>query len=91
LAATAGFTAGAGSAGTLRTPPGVLGFLAGAVVTTGAGSGVTSVALGNGQSVAGASILYGTTGAKVSGGVGLEKKPFKNRNIMFSYTVIYYS
>jgi hypothetical protein len=84
LVATAGFSAGAalGLAG-------ALGFLAGAVATTGAGSGVTSVALGNGQSVAGASILYGATGSKVSGCFGLAKKPFKNRNIWFSCAVIY--
>jgi hypothetical protein len=50
LAATAGFTAGIalGLAGA---------FLAGAVATAGAGSGAISLALGNGQSVAGASTL----------------------------------
>jgi hypothetical protein len=80
LAAIAGLTAGAalGLAG-------ALGFLAGAVSTTGA----ISVALGNGQSVAGVSTLYGAVGGKVSGCFGLAKKPFKNRNIWFSYTVIY--
>jgi len=84
LAATAGLVAGAalGLAG-------ARGFLAGAVVATGAGSGTISVALGNGQSVLGASTLYGAVGGKVSGGVGLAKKPFKNRNIWFSCAVIY--
>jgi ABC-type transport system involved in multi-copper enzyme maturation permease subunit len=77
LAATVGLTAGAalGLAG-------ALGFLAGAVSTTASEAG--SVGRGNGQSVVGASILYGATG-----GVGLAKKPFKNRNIWFSCTVIY--
>jgi hypothetical protein len=81
LTATAGFATGAalGRAG-------ALGFLARAVVATGTGSGAISLALGNGQSVLGASTLYG---AKVSGCFGLAKKPFKNRNIWFSYTVIY--
>ena len=52
LAATAGLIAGValGLAG-------ALGFLAGAVATTGAGSEAGSVGRGNGQSVAGASIL----------------------------------
>jgi hypothetical protein len=81
LAATAGFATGAalGRAG-------ARGFLAVAVATTGAGSGAISLALGNGQSVLGASTLYG---AKVSGCFGLAKKPFKNRNIWFSCAVIY--
>ena len=81
LTATNGFATGAalGRAG-------ALGFLAGAVVATETGSGAISLALGNGQSVLGASTLYG---AKVSGCFGLAKKPFKNRNIWFSYTVIY--
>jgi len=81
LAATAGFATGAalGRAG-------ALGFLAGAVVATGTGSGAISLALGNGQSVLGASTLYG---AEVSGCFGLAKKPFKNRSIMFSCIVIY--
>jgi hypothetical protein len=36
----------------------------------------------------GASTLYGTTGSgAAAGGMGLVKKPFKNRNIMFSYVV----
>jgi hypothetical protein len=38
----------------------------------------------------GASTLYGTVGAGFSfksGCFGLPKKPFKNRNIMFSYVV----
>ena len=65
---------------------GALGFLAGAVVATGAGSGAISLALGNGQLAPGASTLYGASGA---GSFGLAKKPFKNRNIMFSYAVIY--
>jgi len=84
LAATAVFTTGAtlGRAGDR-------GFLAGAVVANGAGSGTISVALGNGQSVLGASTLYGAVGGKVSGGVGLAKKPFKNRNIWSSCAVIY--
>jgi len=60
------------------------GSVTGAVVTTGAGSGAISVALGNGQSVLGASTLYGAVG-----GVGLAKKPFINRNIWFSCAVIY--
>jgi hypothetical protein len=64
------------------------GSVTGAVVTTGAGSGAISVARRNGQSVVGASILYGATGG-VSGGVGLAKKPFINRNIWFSCAVIY--
>jgi len=76
------------SAGATLGLAGALGFLAGAVATTGSGSGAIALALGNGQSVPGASTLYGATGC-VSGGVGLAKKPFKNRNIMFSCTVIY--
>jgi hypothetical protein len=68
---------------------GALGFLAGAVVTAGAGSGAISVAWGNGQLVLDASTLYGAVGGKVSGCFGLAKKPFKNRNIMFSCAVIY--
>ena len=68
---------------------GALGFLAGAVVTAGTGSGAISVAWGNGQLVLDASTLYGAVGGKVSGCFGLAKKPFKNRNIMFSCTVIY--
>jgi hypothetical protein len=76
------------SAGAALGRAGALGFLAGVVAATGSGSGVGSVALGNGQSVVGASILYGATGG-VSGGVGLAKKPFKNRNIWFSCAVIY--
>jgi len=84
LDATAGFATGAalGRAG-------ARGFLTGAVVATGAGSGTISVALGNGQSVLGASTLYGAVGGKVSGCFGLAKKPFKNRNIWFSCAVIY--
>jgi hypothetical protein len=84
LAATTGFATGAalGRAG-------ARGFLAVAVATTGAGSGAISVALGNGQSVLDASTLYGAVGGKASGGVGLAKKPFKNRNIWFSCAVIY--
>jgi hypothetical protein len=81
LAATAVFTTGA----TLGRA-GARGFLAGAVVANGADSGTISVALGNGQSVLGASTLYG---AKVSGCFGLAKKPFKNRNIWFSCAFIY--
>jgi hypothetical protein len=76
------------SAGTALGLAGALGFFAGAVVTTGASSGAISVARRNGQSVVGASILYGATGG-VSGGVGLAKKPFINRNIWFSCAVIY--
>ena len=68
---------------------GALGFLAGAVVATGAGSGAISLAMGNGQLVLDASTLYGAVGDKVSGCFGLAKKPFKNRNIIFSCTVIY--
>jgi len=88
---TRGFLAAAGfSAGAALGLAGARGFLAGAVVATGAGSGAISVALGNGQSVVGASILYGATGSgAATGGVGLAKKPFKNRNIWFSYAVIY--
>jgi len=76
------------SAGAALGRAGARGFLAGAVATAGAGSGAVSVGRGNGQSVVGASILYGATGC-ASGGVGLAKKPFKNRNIWFSYAVIY--
>jgi hypothetical protein len=47
--------------------------------TIGASTGATSTTTGT-------STLYG---AKVSGCFGLAKKPFKNRNIMFSYAVIY--
>jgi hypothetical protein len=83
LAATAGLVTGA-----VLGLAGARGFLAGVVVANGAGSGAGSVALGNGQSVVGASILYGATGG-VSGGVGLAKKPFINRNIWFSCAVIY--
>jgi hypothetical protein len=84
-----GFLATVGlSADAVLGRAGARGFLAGAASTTGAGSGATSLALGNGQSVAGASTLYGATGG-VSGGVGLAKKPFKNRNIWFSCAVIY--
>jgi hypothetical protein len=52
LVATAGFATGAalGRAG-------ALGFLAGAVVATGAGSGAISLAMGNGQLAPGASTL----------------------------------
>ena len=84
LTATNGFATGAalGLAG-------ALGFLAGASVATGTGSGAISLALGNGQLVLDASTLYGAVGDKVSGCFGLAKKPFKNRNIMFSYAVIY--
>jgi hypothetical protein len=84
LAATAGFATGAalGLAG-------ALGFLAGAVVVTVAGSEAISVAWGNGQLVLDASTLYGATGGKVSGCFGLAKKPFKNLNIKFSCAVIY--
>jgi len=84
LTATVGFATGAalGRAG-------ALGFLAGAVVATGTGSGAISLALGNGQSVLGASTLYGAVGGKVSGCFGLAKKPFINRSIWFSYAVIY--
>jgi hypothetical protein len=81
LTATAGF-----AAGTALGLAGARGFLAGTVVATVAGSGTISVALGNGQSVLGASTLYG---ANVSGCFGLAKKPFRNRNIIFSCTVIY--
>jgi len=76
------------SAGATLGFAGALGFLAGAVATTGSGSGPGSLGRGTGQSVVGASILYGATGS-VSGGVGLAKKPFKNRNIWFSCAVIY--
>jgi hypothetical protein len=53
------------------------GFLTGFSSTIGANVGATST-------TAGASILYG---AKVSGFFGLVKKPFKNRNIVFSYEI----
>jgi hypothetical protein len=86
---TRGFLVTAGfSADAVLGRAAALGFLAGAVSTTGAGSEAGSVARGNGQSVTGASTLYGATGW-VSGGVGLAKKPFKNRNIWFSCAVIY--
>jgi hypothetical protein len=86
---TRGFLAAAGfSADAALGLAAALGFLAGAVATTGSGSGAIALALGNGQSVPGASTLYGATGC-VSGGVGLAKKPFKNRNIWFSCAVIY--
>jgi hypothetical protein len=55
------------------------GCLTGFCSTIGASSGATST-------TAGVSTLYG---AKVSGCFGLAKKPFKNRSIMFSCTVIY--
>ena len=55
------------------------GFLTGFSSTIGASAGATSTTTG-------VSTLYGTW---VAGGVGLVKKPFKNRNIMFSCTVIY--
>jgi len=84
LTATAGF-----AAGTALGLAGALGFLAGVVVATGAGSGTISVARGNGQSVLDASTLYGAVGSKVSGCFGLAKKPFINRNIIFSCAVIY--
>ena len=84
LAATAGFTSG-----TALGRAGARGFLAGAVVATGTGSGAISLARGNGQSVLGASSLYGAVGGEASGCFGVGKKPFKNRNIMFSYAVIY--
>jgi hypothetical protein len=72
--ATAGFATGAFFAGA---------FFAGVCSTIGANSGATST-------TAGVSTLYGATGSDAAtGGVGLTKKPFKNRNIMFSYTVIY--
>jgi hypothetical protein len=54
-------------------------FLTGFSSTIGASVGATST-------TAGTSTLYG---ANVSGYLGLAKKPFKNRNIMFSYAVIY--
>ena len=54
-------------------------FTTGFSSTVGAMAGATSITTG-------ASTLYG---AKVSGCFGLAKKPFKNRNIMFSYAVIY--
>jgi hypothetical protein len=81
---TTGFSAGAafGRAG-------ALGFLAGDVATTRAGSGAISLARGNGQltlGCSGASTLYGATGG-AWGGIGLVKKPFINRNIMFSYEI----
>ncbi|WP_353484511.1 hypothetical protein [Haliscomenobacter sp.] len=84
LAATAGFATGA-ALGLADAR----GFLAEAVVATGTGSGAISVAWGNGQLVLDASTLYGAVGDKVSGGVGLVKKLFKNRNIIFSCAVIY--
>jgi hypothetical protein len=82
LAATVGFTTG-----TALGRTGARGFLAGAA--TGAGSKAISLALGNGQSVLGASTLYGAVGDKVSGCFGLAKKPFINRSIWFSCAVIY--
>jgi hypothetical protein len=54
-------------------------FTTGFSSTIGASAGATST-------TAGVSTLYG---ARVSGCFGLAKKPFKNRNIMFSYAVIY--
>jgi hypothetical protein len=56
-----------------------VGFLTGFSSTIGASTGATSTTTGG-------STLYGTC---VSGCFGLAKKPFKNRSIMFSYTVIY--
>jgi hypothetical protein len=49
-------------------------------------SSTIGVSVGATSTTAGTSTLYG---AKVSGCFGLAKKPFKNRNIMFSYAVIY--
>jgi len=58
-------------------------FFAGVDSTTGARAGATSTTTGT-------STLYGAAGSgAATGGVGLVKNPFKNRNIMFSYTVIY--
>jgi hypothetical protein len=84
LAATVDFTTG-----TALGRAGARGFLAGAGAATGVGSGAISLALGNGQSVLGASTLYGAVGGKVSGCFGLAKKPFINRSIWFSCAVIY--
>jgi len=79
---TLGFLSTTGfSAGTALGLAGALGFLTGAVATTGAGSGAISLARGNGQSVLGASTLYGAVGGKVSGCFGLAKKPFINRSM----------
>jgi hypothetical protein len=74
FAAAAGFATGAFFAGT---------FFTGFSSTIGAKAGATSTTTG-------VSTLYGATGSgAATGGVGLTKKAFKNRNIMFSYTVIY--
>jgi hypothetical protein len=58
-------------------------FFAGFSSTIGARAGATSTTTG-------VSTLYGATvSGAAAGGMGLTKKLFKNRNIMFSYAVIY--
>jgi hypothetical protein len=77
------------SAGTALGLAGALGFLTGAVATTGAGSGAISLALGNGQLAVGASTLYGASGVSAFG------LPKKNSlillNIVFSLMYLYSS
>jgi len=78
LAATSVFTTGAFLTGA---------FLTGAFLGSGLATDVGSIGTISTAGATGASTLYGATGSGVgvtSGGIGLPKKPFKNRNIMFS-------